>query len=107
MSFDSYIRRVCSRAEAQYPRLQSAVETAFSCFYGLEGSHDEYEKNAVLERLSAPEQFTVFTVAWTDDLNRVRMNRGYYAAALPCVGGAGRLCFQSGLNADRAQALFF
>ena len=107
MSFDSYIRRVCTRSDTQYPRLQSAVEAAFSCFYGLGGGHDEYEKSAVLERLSTPEQFTVFTVAWTDDLNRVRTNRGYYAASLPCVGGAGRLCFQSGLTADRAQALFF
>lgn len=107
MSFDAYIRRVCTRSDSQYPRLHSAVEAAFSCFYSLGEERPDYEKNAVLERLSAPEQFTVFTVAWTDDAAQVRTNRGYYAAALPSPGGPGRLCFQSGLTADRVKALFF
>lgn len=103
----SYIQRTCTHLSPDQPRLRQAVETAFSCFPKLPEIHPEYEKNAVLERLSRPELFSGFDVVWMDDRSRVQISRGYFAAYFPTGGLPAGLYFRSGLTADEMEALAF
>ena len=53
--------------------------------------HSEYEETGLLERLVEPERQIVFRVPWTDDKNRVHVNRGmrvqFNSALGPYKGG--------------------
>ncbi len=39
--------------------------------------HPEYEKLALLERLTEPERVIIFRVPWEDDQGQIHVNRGY------------------------------
>ena len=39
--------------------------------------HPEYEKVALLERLTEPERVIIFRVPWEDDRGQIHVNRGY------------------------------
>jgi len=39
--------------------------------------HPEYEKVALLERITEPERVIIFRVPWEDDNGQIHVNRGY------------------------------
>ena len=68
-----------------------AVEEILSSIEILFDNNEEYEKYNILERFLEPERYIEFKVTWLDDLNNIRVNKGYrvqYNSALgPYKGG--------------------
>ncbi|MDR1060532.1 MAG: NADP-specific glutamate dehydrogenase [Clostridiales bacterium] len=48
--------------------------------------HPEYEKNGLIERLTEPERFIQFRVAWVDDSGNVQVNRGFRVQFNSAIG---------------------
>ena len=75
-----YVRRVIENAteknQHQPEFLQSVTEVLNSIEPVIE-AHPEYEKAALLERLTEPERQIMFRVVWTDDAGEIQVNRGY------------------------------
>ena len=65
-----------ARLPWEKPFLQ-AVEEVFDSVSLILDRNPQYEQERILERLTEPEQVVTFPVIWTDDLNRINVNRGY------------------------------
>ena len=76
----AYLKRVyeavCARSAGDSEFLQAVAEVLETLEPVVE-KNPEIEKHGVLERLSEPERFIQFRVAWTDDTGRTQVNRGY------------------------------
>lgn len=59
------------------PEFQQAVREVIESLEPLLLSRQDYHEAAILERIIEPERQIMFRVAWQDDTNRVRVNRGY------------------------------
>lgn len=77
---NEYVERVLEdlRAKNAHEKefLQAAEEMLTSLSPVVE-RHPEYERAAILEKLSEPERVIQFRVPWTDDEGRVRLNRAW------------------------------
>ena len=75
-----YIERVIKECEEKNPgevEFHQTVEEVLRSLEPVIERHPEYEKAALLERLTEPERGITFRVVWTDDEGKVRVNKGY------------------------------
>ncbi|MCX5758500.1 MAG: glutamate dehydrogenase, partial [Candidatus Hydrogenedentes bacterium] len=73
---DSIMELVIRRNPAE-PEFHQAVKEVLESIQPVFARHPEYEKNRILERLTEPERVIMFRVPWTDDKNRILVNRGF------------------------------
>jgi glutamate dehydrogenase (NADP+) len=73
---DRVLKEVRSRNACEPEFLQS-VEEVFHSIEPVLEKHPELEESGILERIVEPERTISFRVAWVDDNNKVRVNRGY------------------------------
>ncbi len=73
---DRVIKEVRSRNACEPEFLQS-VEEVFHSIEPVLEKHPEFEESGILERIVEPERTISFRVAWVDDNDKVRVNRGY------------------------------
>ena len=73
------------------PEFHQAVHEAAEAIIPYINEHPEYHGLKILERLSEPERVVQFRVVWTDDNNKIQINKGYrveYNSAIgPYKGG--------------------
>ncbi len=73
------------------PEFHQAVHEATEAIIPYINEHPEYHGLKILERMSEPERIIQFRVVWTDDNNKIQMNKGYrveYNSAIgPYKGG--------------------
>ena len=83
MSFKSeYLEKVYKNLEKRNPGQKEFLQAVSEVFTSLEpvvAKHPEIEQNAIMERITEPERFVQFRVAWVDDSGKVQVNRGYRA----------------------------
>lgn len=65
------------KRDAHEREFHQAVEEVLTSISAVVDRHPEYEKMALLERLTEPEQMHAFRVAWMDDRGQTQVNRGY------------------------------
>ncbi|SJN36383.1 NADP-specific glutamate dehydrogenase [Mycetocola reblochoni REB411] len=104
---DSVFDQAVTRNPGQ-PEFHQALREVLDSLSPVIAEHPEYVEAGVLERLVEPERQILFRVPWTDDENRVRVNRGFrieFNSALgPYKGG---LRFHSSVNASIVKFLGF
>lgn len=77
---NSYCERVLhqlKQKDASQPEFLQAVEEVLASVSLIFDHHPEYEKMAILERLTEPERIIQFKVPWTDDQGQMHVSRGY------------------------------
>lgn len=77
----NYINEVLELVKTKYPaelEFQQAVTEVFeSLRVVIEGDEAAYRRDAILERLVAPDRQIVFRVNWVDDKGNIQVNNGY------------------------------
>lgn len=56
---------------------QQAVKEVLDTLAPVLAKHPEYVEEKIIERICEPERQIIFRVPWTDDKNRVQINRGF------------------------------
>ncbi|MBQ1423146.1 MAG: NADP-specific glutamate dehydrogenase [Lachnospiraceae bacterium] len=77
---NQYIERVINANKiknANEPEFLQTVEEVLTSLEPVIDAHPEYEKVALLERMTEPERVIEFRVPWEDDNGQVHVNRGY------------------------------
>lgn len=75
-----YIDRVIEHLRLKNNDEKEFLEVADEVLKSLRpviAKHPEYEKIALLERLTEPERVIIFRVPWEDDQGQIHVNRGY------------------------------
>ena len=75
-----YVDRVIDRLRLKNADEAEFLEVAEEVLKSLRpviAQHPEYEKVALLERLTEPERVIIFRVPWEDDKGQIHVNRGY------------------------------
>ena len=103
MSFKSeYLEKVYKNLEKRNPGQKEFLQAVSEVFTSLEpvvAKHPEIEQNAIMERITEPERFVQFRVAWVDDSGKVQVNRGYRAQFNSAIGPyKGGLRFHPSVN---------
>lgn len=97
-----YIERVLEDLKAKntdQPEFIQAVEEVLESLEPVIKAHPEYEKMAILERLTEPERTLMFKVPWMDDQGNVQVNRGYRVQFSSAIGPyKGGLRFHPSVN---------
>ena len=70
------LAKLTAKNAGQAEFIQAATEVMTSLEAVFE-ANPQYEKNAILERITEPERQLMFRVPWVDDHGAVRVNRGY------------------------------
>ena len=90
----SYVSEQLEKLAAKNQNQPEFLQTATEVLTSLEPVFDanpQYEKNALIERLTEPERQIMFRVPWVDDKGEVHVNRGFrveFSSALgPYKGG--------------------
>lgn len=86
---NSYIERTLDNLRLKNKNEPEFIQTAEEVLRSLEPvieKHPEYEKAALLERLTEPERQISFRVTWTDDKGNVCVNRGYRVQFNSAIG---------------------
>ncbi len=112
MAFKSeYLERVYESVEKRNPGEKEFLQAVKEVFTSLEPvieSHPEYERWGIMERISEPERFIQFRVAWVDDSGKVQVNRGYRVQFNSAIGPyKGGLRFHPSVNASIIKFLGF
>lgn len=112
MSFKSeYLEKVYKTVEKGNPGQKEFLQAVSEVFASLEPvveKHPEIERNAILERMTEPERFVQFRVAWVDDSGKVQVNRGYRAQFNSAIGPyKGGLRFHQSVNESLIKFLGF
>ena len=68
---------LCKKKNPGEVEFHQTVEEVLSSLEPVMEKHPEYEKAAILERLTEPERGITFRVVWTDDNGNVQVNKGY------------------------------
>lgn len=107
----SYTEEVLDALKAKNPGqdefIQAAIEVLSSISPVIE-AHPEYEKNAILERLTEPDRQIMFRVPWTDDKGKIHVNRGYRVQFNSAIGPyKGGLRFHPSVNLGIVKFLGF
>ncbi len=85
-----------------------AVSKVLSTLQPLLQNNPEYERHAILERLTEPERTIVFRVPWMDDTGQVHVNRGYRVEMNSAIGPyKGGLRFHPKSNLSTFKSLAF
>ncbi len=68
------------------PEFHQAVHEATEAIIPYINEHPEYHGLKILERLSEPERVIQFRVVWTDDNNKIQINKGYRVEFNSAIG---------------------
>ena len=68
---------LCKQKNPGEVEFHQTVEEVLTSLKPVVEKHPEYEKAALLERLTEPERGITFRVVWTDDKGEVQVNKGY------------------------------
>lgn len=112
MSFKSeYLEKVYKTLEKRNPGQKEFLQAVSEVFTSLEpvvAKHPEIERNAIMERITEPERFVQFRVAWVDDSGKVQVSRGYRAQFNSAIGPyKGGLRFHPSVNESVIKFLGF
>ncbi len=76
----AYVERVLKSVKennAALPEFIQTVEEVLTSLAPVIDQHPEYEKNAILERMTTPDRMVEFRVTWCDDQGVPHVNRGW------------------------------
>ncbi len=112
MSFKSqYLERVYADLEKRCPWEKEFLQAVKEVFVSLEPVVEKdkrIEQFGIMERLTEPERFIQFRVAWVDDSGKVQVNRGYRVQFNSAIGTyKGGLRFHPSVNASIMKFLGF
>ncbi len=108
---NEYLNRVISEIEAKNPNepeYLQAVKEVLATVEPLLDKHSEYEKLAILERITEPERIITFRVPWVNDKGEIKVNRGYRVQYSSLIGPyKGGLRFHPSVNQSIMKFLGF
>ena len=108
---NAYIERVIEDVKRRDPNQTEFIQTVEEVLRSLEKvveQHPEYEKSALLERLTEPERAIQFRVPWVNDAGEVKVNRGFRVQFNSAIGPyKGGLRFASHVNLSVMKFLGF
>ena len=108
---NEYLKRVLDETKVKNinePEFLQAVKEVLSSLEPVIDAHDDYEKNAFLERMVEPERIITFRVPWVDDNGQVHVNRGYRVQFSSLIGPyKGGLRFHPSVNQSIMKFLGF
>ena len=108
---NEYLKRVLNETKSKNinePEFLQAVQEVLSSLEPVIDAHDDYEKNAFLERMVEPERIITFRVPWMDDNGQVHVNRGYRVQFSSLIGPyKGGLRFHPSVNQSIMKFLGF
>jgi glutamate dehydrogenase (NADP+) len=106
-----YVQRVLERVRqrnAGEVEFLQAVEEVFTSLGPVIERNRQYEEANILERIVEPERMLAFRVPWTDDRNRVQVNRGFRIEFNSAIGPyKGGLRFHPSVNQSILKFLGF
>jgi glutamate dehydrogenase (NADP+) len=76
----AYVKKVVEQVKKRNPNepeFHQAVEEVLSCLGPVLERNPQYEKAAILERITEPERVIIFRVPWIDDRGDIQVNRGF------------------------------
>lgn len=98
---NAYMQRVLNDVKERNSGENEFIQSVEEVFKSLEvvvEAHPEYEKAALLERLTEPERVIHFRVPWINDKGEVKINRGFRVQFNNSIGPyKGGLRFQKGV----------
>lgn len=98
----SYVQDVLQKVVAKNPTESEFHQAAKEVLESIEpviSANPQYQKEALLERLTEPERQIMFRVPWTDDNGKVHVNRGYRVQFSSAIGPyKGGLRFHPSVN---------
>ena len=77
---NAYVERVLKSIKENNSSMPEFIQTVEEVLTSLEpviAQHPEYEQNAILERMTAPDRMVEFRVTWCDDQGKPHVNRGW------------------------------
>lgn len=77
MSYVQDCIELCKKKNPGEVEFHQTVEEVLTSLEPVMEKHPEYQKAAILERLTEPERGITFRVVWTDDNGKVQVNKGY------------------------------
>ena len=86
---NQYIERVINANKiknANEPEFLQTVEEVLTSLEPVINAHPEYEKVALLERMTEPERVIEFRVPWEDDNGKLHINTGYRVQFSSAIG---------------------
>ena len=96
------------KKNAHEPEFLQAVKEVLCTVEQIIDKHPEYEKVALLERITEPERIITFRVPWTNDKGEVIVNRGYRIQFSSVIGPyKGGLRFHPSVNQSIMKFLGF
>ena len=96
------------KRDANEPEFLQAVGEVLMTLTPMLDQHPEYEKMALLERITEPERVIQFRVPWVDDAGQVRVNRGFRVQFNGAIGPyKGGLRFHPSVNLSLMKFLAF
>lgn len=108
---NEYLKRVIEQIEAKNPNepeYLQAIKEVLSSVEPILDKHSEYEKQAVLERITEPERIITFRVPWVNDKDEVIVNRGFRVQYSSLIGPyKGGLRFHPSVNQSIMKFLGF
>lgn len=108
---DSYLQSVYDRTAARNPNepeFLQAVGEVLRCLEPVIQRRPELQRHAILERMTEPDRFLQFRVAWQDDSGNIQVNRGYRVQFNSAIGPyKGGLRFHPSVNASIIKFLGF
>lgn len=108
---NEYLNRVLKQIELKNPNepeYLQAVKEVLATVEPILNKHSEYEKLAILERITEPERIITFRVPWTNDKGEVVVNRGYRVQYSSLIGPyKGGLRFHPSVNQSIMKFLGF
>ena len=108
---NEYLNRVLEQIELKNPNepeYLQAVKEVLATVEPILNKHSEYEKLAILERITEPERIITFRVPWTNDKGEVVVNRGYRVQYSSLIGPyKGGLRFHPSVNQSIMKFLGF
>ncbi|MVB12792.1 NAD-specific glutamate dehydrogenase [Caprobacter fermentans] len=111
MSKSDYVNQVLAdvkKKSADEPEFVQTVEEVLTSIAPFIDAHPEYQKAALLERITEPERTIEFRVTWVDDAGKVRVNRGYRVQFNGAIGPyKGGLRFHPSVNLSIMKFLGF
>lgn len=85
----NYVQKCIDECIAKNPgeiEFHQTVEEVLTSLAPVMDKHPEYEAASLLERLTEPERLIVFRVVWTDDNDKIQVNKGYRCQFNSAIG---------------------
>ncbi|MDP2228741.1 MAG: NADP-specific glutamate dehydrogenase [Moraxellaceae bacterium] len=96
------------RRDPDQPEFRQAVEEVLMSLRPFLDAHPQYRVQGLIERMLEPERVIQFRVAWVDDANSVRVNRGFRVQMNSAIGPyKGGLRFHPSVNLGVLKFLAF